>query len=123
MDLVRDLEFPSLIDTHSTNVRRELYLWAATVMTSRSFAGPASFNRSEGDFVTASDSNDRCPVLIPGLDLLNHNPSAKVSWIWDANVCALRVEFTTQGGCQVWNNYDPKSNEERGLASSLMNSC
>ena len=73
--------------------------------------------------MTASDGDGRWPVLIPGLDLLNHNPSARVSWIWDANVCALRIEELTQGGCQVWNNYDPKSNEERGLASSLMNFC
>lgn len=90
----------------------ELYLWAATVMTTRSFSGPASVNRNEGEFIVAADRVGRCPILIPGLDLLNHNPSAKVSWVWDARSCALRVEEPTLGGCQVWNNYDPKSNEE-----------
>lgn len=83
-------------------------------MTTRSFSGPASFNRNEGEFIVAADRVGRCPILIPGLDLLNHNPSAKVSWVWDARSCALRVEEPTLGGCQVWNNYDPKSNEERG---------
>ena len=84
-------------------------------MTTRSFAGPTSFNRDEGDFVVASDGLDRCPVLIPGLDLLNHSPSARVSWVWVAQSCALKVEESTNGGCQVWNNYNPKSNEERAL--------
>lgn len=92
-------------------------------MTTRSFAGVASFNRNEGDFVVASHSVDRCPVLIPGLDILNHNPSAKVSWVWDADACALRVEESTQGGCQVWNNYNPKSNEERALVLCYLESC
>ena len=86
-------------------------------MTTRSFSGPASFNRNGGESVVPGDSVSRCPLLIPGLDLLNHSPSAKVSWIWDANVCALRVNESTSGGCQVWNNYDPKSNEERRLAT------
>lgn len=85
-------------------------------MTTRSFSGPASFNRNGGESLVAGDGVGRCPVLIPGLDLLNHSPSAKVSWVWDANVCALRVEESITAGCQVWNNYDPKSNEERGFA-------
>ncbi len=83
-------------------------------MTTRSFAGPASFNRNERDINLAGNGVDRCPILIPGLDLLNHNPSAKVSWVWDVNACALRVGESVEQGCQVWNNYDPKSNEERG---------
>lgn len=82
-------------------------------MTTRSFSGPASFNRNEGDFVVAGDGLGRCPVLIPGLDVLNHSPSAKVSWVWNSSVCALRVDESATSGCQVWNNYDPKSNEER----------
>ncbi|KAM0793819.1 hypothetical protein BDR22DRAFT_978226 [Usnea florida] len=90
----------------------ELYLRAATVMTTRSFSGPASFNRTSEESLVARDHVGRCPILIPGLDILNHDPSAKVSWLWDANVCALRVEEPTHGGRQVWNNYDPKSNEE-----------
>ena len=116
MDLVRDKWSQSFLRIYNTKVIRELYLWAATVMTTRSFVGPASFNRTEGDSVVAGDGDGRCPVLIPGLDILNHDPSAKVSWVWDTNVCALRLNESIAGGCQVWNNYDPKSNEERGLA-------
>ena len=116
MDLVRDEWSLTIVHNYNTNLRRELYLWAATVMTTRSFAGPQSFNRNEENFVVASDGDRKYPVLIPGLDLLNHDPSAKVSWIWDANVCALRLNESIAGGREVWNNYDPKSNEERGLA-------
>ena len=82
-------------------------------MTTRSFAGSAAFNRKEGDIVTAGDGVSKYQVLIPGLDILNHNPYTKVSWLWDVNACALKVHEATSGGCQVWNNYDPKSNEER----------
>ena len=92
-------------------------------MTTRSFAGPASFNRDEGDFVVASDGLDRCPVLIPGLDILNHSPSARLSWVWDAKSCALKVRDLTHSGCQVWNNYNPKSNEERALVPCCFKSC
>ena len=92
-------------------------------MTTRSFAGPISFNRDQGDFVIVSDGLDKCPVLIPGLDLLNHSPSARVSWVWDAKSCALKVEESTDGGCQVWNNYNPKSNEERALVLCRLKSC
>lgn len=92
-------------------------------MTTRSFAGPASFNRKEGNVVVASDSVGRFPVLLPGLDLLNHNPTAKVSWVWTASACALRAEESTHGGCQVWNNYDPKSNEERALVTCRLEFC
>ena len=113
MDLVRHQRCLGAIYDPETNLRRELYLRAATVMTTRSFSGPASFNRNSEELLVARDHVGRCPVLIPGLDILNHDPSAKVSWIWDANVCALRVEEPTPSGRQVWNNYDPKSNEER----------
>ena len=92
-------------------------------MTTRSFAGTASFNRDEGDFVVASDGLDRCPVLIPGLDILNHNPSARLSWVWDAKSCALKAKDLTRSGCQVWNNYNPKSNEERALVPCRFKSC
>ena len=94
-------------------------------MTTRSFAGPESFNRSRGagDLVFGSDGADKCPVLLPGLDILNHNPSAKMSWVWDANVCALRIEESISSGCQVWNNYDPKSNEERRFAPCRLKCC
>lgn len=113
MDLVRNSLSARRLHISNANLKRELYLWAATVMTTRSFSGPASFNRNEGEFVVVSNGVGSCPVLIPGLDILNHNPSAKVSWVWSASVCALRIEESATSGCHVWNNYDPKSNEER----------
>ena len=54
-----------------------------------------------------------CPALIPGLDLMNHNPAAKVTWIWGHSECGFSNNEVIRGGLQIWNNYGPKSNEER----------
>lgn len=54
-----------------------------------------------------------CPVLIPGLDLMNHNPAAKVTWNWGHSECSFSNNEVIRGGSQIWNNYGPKSNEER----------
>lgn len=92
---------------------RELYLWAATVMTSRSFPGPAVFNQAEGNFPTYNDNPEgKAPVLIPGLDLLNHVPSSHVAWVWNSTTCAIKTDVQLTGGSEVPNNYGPKSNEE-----------
>lgn len=94
--------------------QRELYVWAATVMTSRSFPGPAVFNQSKGNFPTYSDNAEsKAPVLIPGLDLLNHNPSSRVAWVWDLVTCSIKTDDHLFGESEVPNNYGPKSNEER----------
>ena len=58
------------------------------------------------------DAEGKAPVLIPGLDLLNHNPSSRVAWMWDAAACTIQTDETLDGGCEVPNNYGPKSNEE-----------
>ncbi len=93
---------------------RELYLWAATVMTSRSFPGPAVFNQPEGHFPTYIDNAEgKAPVLILGLDLLNHNPSSRVAWLWNSAACTIKTDELLTGGSEVPNNYGPKSNEER----------
>ena len=91
---------------------RELYLWTATVMSSRSFGGPAVFNQSEGDFPIHESIDGRSPVLIPGLDLLNHNPSQRVAWLWDSSSCTIKNDVKITGGSQIWNNYGRKSNAE-----------
>lgn len=59
------------------------------------------------------DEGFTCPVLIPGLDLMNHNPAAKVTWSWGHSECGFSNNEAIRGGSQIWNNYGPKSNEER----------
>ncbi|KAL9103111.1 MAG: hypothetical protein Q9163_001822 [Psora crenata] len=79
----------------------QTYLWSATITSSRSFPGSALPNKG-------IDS----AVLIPGLDLLNHSPSAKVVWDWGRNDCTIRVDESLTGGSEIFNNYGPKGNEE-----------
>lgn len=79
----------------------DLFIWAATVITSRSFS--SSVLRIPG-----LDS----PVLIPGVDLLDHSPSAKVTWDWGVTACAVQTDVQLTSGNQIFNNYGPKSNEE-----------
>ena len=84
-------------------------------MTSRSFPGPALLNRDNGDKSSVSTSDDRSPAIMPGLDLLNHSPSAQVAWLWDLNSCTIKTDETICPGSEAWNNYGPKSNAERGF--------
>ena len=104
-------------DLLTANDSRELYLWAATIMTSRSFPGPAVLNRNIGDKTSDSTIDDRNPAIMPGLDFLNHSPSAQVAWLWDSNSCTIKTDEMICQGSQAWNNYGPKSNAERGFAS------
>lgn len=82
-------------------------------MTSRSFPGPAVFDQPEGQFPTYTDNPEgKAPILIPGLDLLNHFPSSRVAWLWDSTACTIKNDEPLSGGGEVPNNYGPKSNEE-----------
>lgn len=53
------------------------------------------------------------PVLIPGLDILNHRPFEKVTWQWGSVNSRLVNNEAVASGCQIYNNYGAKSNEER----------
>lgn len=77
-------------------------MWAATILTSRSFH-PSSLSNLELD----------SPVLLPGLDLLNHSPSANVTWLWNDTDCTITSKSKLAGGNEVLNNYGTKGNEER----------
>lgn len=81
------------------------YLWAAMIIKLRSF--PAYL----------LDESDTCArdaaMLVPIVDLLNHSPTAKVSWAVGSGV--FRLETTADGG-EVFNNYGQKGNEELLLA-------
>ena len=86
----------------------DLYNWAATVITTRSFPASASSNSSLG-----------LPVLIPGLDLLNHSPFSRITWDWWPTTCAIRTDEELLEGSQIFNNYGPKENEECQFNSEI----
>ncbi|KAL6942395.1 hypothetical protein ACO0QE_003570 [Hanseniaspora vineae] len=85
------------------------YIWAYTIVTSRSFP----------EYVVNPDVTDksRC-VLVPFVDLLNHNPSARVEWsntqtrANHVNGFNVKCESTFSRGDEIFNNYGIKSNEE-----------
>ncbi|KAJ1942008.1 hypothetical protein GGF37_003296 [Kickxella alabastrina] len=82
----------------------ENYMWAASVVSSRSF--PKALVQGYEQHTSSIE------VLLPLLDMLNHLPKRKVSWVSTNG----GVEFVTgavmEKGDQVFNNYGPKSNEE-----------
>jgi hypothetical protein len=83
-------------------------------MSSRSFGGPAVFSQNESDVSIHADFDAKSPVLIPGLDILNHDPSQRVTWLWESSSCTIKNNVNVIGGSQIWNNYGPKSNAECG---------
>lgn len=87
----------------------ELYKWAATVITSRSFPGSALRLNPR---LTDINSLGATSVLLPGLDLLNHSPTARVTWQWTEEACCIRPDRELSSGAEIFNNYAPKSNEE-----------
>ncbi|KAL8666989.1 MAG: hypothetical protein Q9202_000911 [Teloschistes flavicans] len=52
------------------------------------------------------------PVLLPGLDLLNHSPTAKVAWQWTQDTFSIKSDEFLPSGREIFNNYAPKANEE-----------
>ncbi|EON69035.1 hypothetical protein W97_08348 [Coniosporium apollinis CBS 100218] len=89
-------------DVEARDYTLELYLWAATVFTSRSFASNAALPEYEEVF----------PLLYPVLDIANHKVGAKAVWGFKAGSFDLRIAEPISMGDQVFNNYGPKGNEE-----------
>ena len=63
------------------------------------------------------------PVLIPGLDLLNHRPFAKITWQWGTVNSRMVSNEALASSSEICNNYGPKSNEERVWFSRLSKTC
>ncbi|KAF9238366.1 hypothetical protein BU15DRAFT_47737 [Melanogaster broomeanus] len=102
----------------------EIYLAAATHLSSRAF--PSSILSAEPSLVSTPSTH---PVLIPGVDLLNHKRGHHVSWIVS---CSEATEGESLSGTvsivahpntsseetsedqleEVFNNYGPKANDE-----------
>ncbi|KAI5197204.1 SET domain-containing protein [Aureobasidium subglaciale] len=112
-----------------TDYTWELFRWAATVYSSRSFNGltvtsqdsqhwTAYKHDSSGTSTVLLNHNDyiqdwkKFSVLFPAIDIGNHNPNARVDWTYDPDRFSLSVSERIEPGSQVYNNYGPKSSEE-----------
>ena len=82
----------------------ELFLWAATIISSRAFISTHVIPGME-----------TFPILFPVVDILNHSPTAKVEWdfhpLQDFTLKILSHE-EMQPGDEIYNNYAPKQNDE-----------
>lgn len=110
----------------------DLYKWAATIFSSRSFTSKLIPNEifeeksgERGDNGSSvierrvhSQRNDdgAYPVLFPVVDLANHSPAARVTWFSNVNEepkdLSIIVDSEISEGHQVFNNYAPKNNAE-----------
>ena len=84
-------------------------------MASRSFPGPALLNRDNGDESSDSTSDNRNPAIMPGLDLLNHNPSAQVAWLWDSILAPSKPTNKSAKEARPGTITDPKAMQSVGL--------
>ena len=84
---------------------RRLFLWAATIFTSRGFTSAI--------MLPNVDLGRECSLLYPVIDSFNHRFGAKAVWNMDSNGFSLASAEAITEDEQVYNNYAPKGNEER----------
>lgn len=110
----------SFAHIHDLRTSRERWLTAATYLSSRAF--PSTLLSPNPSLVATPSSH---PVLLPGIDSLNHARAHPVSWIVDiaagkAPSSSAPDEFTISlvehlpisTGSEIFNNYGPKPNAE-----------
>lgn len=94
----------------------ELYLTAGTYLSSRAF--PSTLLSDQPSLITTPES---FPVLLPGVDALNHARAQPISWVVThtaANETAPQSKISlvphapTETGTELCNNYGPKPNAE-----------
>ncbi|OSD03733.1 SET domain-containing protein [Trametes coccinea BRFM310] len=106
----------------------ERYLTASTYLSSRAF--PSTVLSESPTLVTTASSY---PVLLPGIDALNHARGHSVSWVVSSPSASsptsaepsisLVIHAPTPRGAELLNNYGPKPNSELilGYGFSLPN--
>lgn len=80
------------------------FLWASSILKSRSF--PAYLMK---DLFTGVETDDL--MLLPVVDLLNHNPQSKVHWNAKDGQFCFKCDNNVAGS-ELFNNYGMKGNEE-----------
>ena len=123
-------QIATTFDCHSVQ-SRERYITAATYLSSRAF--PSTLISQRPTVVASADSY---PVLLPGLDSLNHARGRPVSWVVDLLPptdsgrgsehqlgLSLVIHSRTRPGEELLNNYGAKPNAELilGYGFSLEN--
>lgn len=89
-------------------VFRDHYALASACISSRAF--PSSL-AEHGTLNDPTSSGPSYPLLLPGLDALNHRAQAKVAWSKDEATggVGISVDEEISAGAQVYNNYGGKS--------------
>ncbi len=97
---------------------RERFLTASTYLSSRAFPSTL-LSSSPSSPSPAPQQPDSYPVLIPGVDALNHARAQPVSWIVtssDASASVHAISLVTHSasnrGSEIFNNYGAKPNSE-----------
>lgn len=62
---------------------------------------------------TAKDGPEDVAALFPLVDILNHRPLTKITWAPTLSTFSLVAGEDIPTGVEIFNNYGPKSNEER----------
>ena len=107
---------------------RERFLTASTYLSSRAFPSTllsaASSSTPSLDQHPHPHQHDSYPVLIPGIDALNHARAQPVTWVVTSSstvsaspspaapVISLVTHNASNPGSEVFNNYGPKPNSE-----------
>lgn len=99
-------------DQHENWTSFPAYLWALMIYKSRSF--PSKLLQPDLKVDKINFIQDDVAILIPVIDLINHNPRTQVTWGVSNHMFELTV-YNHPGG-QLYNNYGQKGNEELLLA-------
>ncbi|SPO22709.1 related to RKM1 - SET-domain lysine-N-methyltransferase [Ustilago trichophora] len=97
----------------------ELWRWAESAFTSRSFPPRLIGLSDHRDSSSSSSTAISAPILIPAYDTFNHARAHPVTWTYSPAshgmgdmVCMTLNYDSPSAPCQVYNNYGGKSNEE-----------
>ncbi|KAI5959294.1 uncharacterized protein KGF55_005444 [Candida pseudojiufengensis] len=82
------------------------YLWSSLIFKSRSFP----------TYIIDKTVPKNESMLLPVVDMLNHNPKAKVQWTCNNESFVFETDSVIPNGEEIFNNYGMKGNEELLLA-------
>ncbi|EEP80234.1 predicted protein [Uncinocarpus reesii 1704] len=88
----------------------ERFLWASSIILSRAFSSEVLKDYIKGTPTRVKPLED-FSVLVPLVDISNHQPLAQVEWATSLEKIGLIVHKTLLPGEEVPNNYGPRSNE------------
>ena len=104
-------------------MRRERFLTASTYLSSRAFPSTLLSSSSSASALDQQQPGSY-PVLIPGIDVLNHARAQPVTWLVTSSAsassaqapCGATVSLVTHNasnpGSEIFNNYGAKPNSE-----------